>query len=230
VHQAGGALEGGQVEQGKISGRKRAACRALSTSIAKEAAMAITVDSSQWTGQSDDTPLAVPVVWGEFDSEAARDAARERLRQAGAEDPSARGGQGGAPTPERASNADQVPEPDVDSKGADVRNQRQLQVGTAMAATSMAAAGLVIATGGAALPAVAAAAAAGAATAAIGEPLANAVAPQSASHGDAPLEPPRADGPVIGLRAPDEAARARAEQALRDAGARRVFVQEARDG
>ena len=40
--------------------------------------MAITVDSSQWIGQRDDTPLAVPVVWGEFWSEAARDHAMAR--------------------------------------------------------------------------------------------------------------------------------------------------------
>ncbi|WP_270938259.1 hypothetical protein, partial [Falsiroseomonas oryzae] len=46
--------------------------------------MAITVDSSQWTGQRDDTPLAVPVVWGEFESEAARDDAMARLRAVGA--------------------------------------------------------------------------------------------------------------------------------------------------
>lgn len=50
--------------------------------------MAITVDSSQWTGQRDDTPLAVPVVWGEFESEAARDDALARLRGAGARMPS----------------------------------------------------------------------------------------------------------------------------------------------
>ncbi len=192
--------------------------------------MAITVDSSQWTGQRDDTPLAVPVVWGEFESEAAREAARRRLVEGGAHDPNTPQPADGATTPAHAANEDQVPAPDVDPKGADVRNQRQLHVGTAMAATSMAAAGLVIATGGAVLPAVAAAAAAGAATAAVGEPVANAVAPQSGDAAGEPPEPPRADGPVIGLRAPDAETRSRAEQLLREAGARRIFVQERRSG
>jgi hypothetical protein len=200
--------------------------------------MAITVDSSQWTGQRDDTPLAVPVVWGEFENEAARDNAMARLRAGGARghedtpgaDEAGRAGGTVAP-PVEAANADQVAPPDEDPKGADIRNQRQLQVGTAMAATSMAAAGIVIATGGAALPAVAAAAAAGAATAAVGEPLATAITPQSGQPGGKEaVDPPRAEGPVIGLQAPDAETRARAEGLLREAGARRVFVQETRAG
>lgn len=209
--------------------------------------MAITVDSSQWTGQRDDTPLAVPVVWGEFENEAARDNAMARLRAAGARQPDEAPGAdeagraggraapaasvGGIAPPVEAANAEQVPLPDEDPKGADLRNQRQLHVGTAMAATSMAAAGLVIATGGAALPAVAAAAAAGAATAAVGEPLATAVTPQAGQPRAADaVDPPRAEGPVIGLQAPDAAARDRAERLLREVGARRVFVQETRAG
>lgn len=192
--------------------------------------MAITVDSSQWTGERDETPLAVPVVWGEFADDAAKDAALAQLRQAGArrhdETPA-----GPGISADRAANEGQVEAPDVDPKGADIRTQRQLHVGTVMAATSMAAAGLVIATGGTALPAVAAAVAAGAATAAVGEPVASAAAPQSGDPaGGAAVEPPRADGPVIGLQAPDDATRERAEQALRDAGARRVFVQRTRAG
>jgi hypothetical protein len=43
-------------------------------------------------------------------------------------------------------------------------------------------------------------------------------------------EPPHAEGPVIGLQAPDTETRARAEAALHEAGARRVFVQETRAG
>lgn len=193
--------------------------------------MAITVDSSQWTGQQDDTPLAAPVVWGEFESEAAREAALARLREAGARDQRATPAPkaGGIAPPEAAANEDQVEPPDEHPKEADRRNQRQLGVGTAMAATSMAAAGLVIATGGTALPAVAAAAAAGAATAAVGEPVADALTPQSGGK-ERELDPPRADGPVIGLQAPDAATRERAEQLLREAGARRVFVQETRAG
>uniref|UniRef100_UPI001F255388 hypothetical protein n=1 Tax=Falsiroseomonas oryziterrae TaxID=2911368 RepID=UPI001F255388 len=46
--------------------------------------MAIVVDSGQWTGERDDTPLAMPIVWGEFETEAARDSAMARLRAAGA--------------------------------------------------------------------------------------------------------------------------------------------------
>ncbi|MGG5820529.1 hypothetical protein [Falsiroseomonas sp. HW251] len=192
--------------------------------------MAITVDSSQWTGQRDETPLAVPVVWGEFADEAAKDAALARLREAGARRHDEMPAETGVSS-DHAANEGQVDAPDVDPKGADIRNQRQLQVGTAMAATSMAAAGLVIATGGAALPAMVAAVAAGAATAAVGEPVANAVAPQSGdAAGTGAMEPPRAEGPVIGLQAPDDGTRSRAEQALREAGARRVFVQTTRAG
>ncbi|WP_372491084.1 hypothetical protein, partial [Falsiroseomonas oryziterrae] len=92
----------------------------------------------------------------------------------------------------------------------------------------MAAAGLVIATGGAALPAVAAAAAAGLGAGAVGEAVGNAVAPGTA--GPAKAEPPLAEGPVIGLQAPNTATRERAERVLREAGAKRVFVQETRAG
>jgi hypothetical protein len=183
--------------------------------------MAITVDSSQWTGQSDDTPPAVPVVWGEFETEAARDDAIERLRASGARDEV---GSTQASTPAPPAVNDQVEPPDENPAEADRRNQRQLGVGTAMAATSMAAAGIVIASGGALLPAVAAAAAAGAGTGVVGEAVAAAAAPADhATH----APPPDAKGPVIGLRAADDAARQQAERALRDLGARRVFVQEA---
>ncbi len=183
--------------------------------------MAITVDSSQWTGQSDETPPAVPVVWGEFESEAARDAAIERLRAGGARDEV--GGTDAAQPAPPATNEHLDP-PDENPEQADRRNQRQLGVGTAMAATSMAAAGIVIASGGALLPAVAAAAAAGVGTGAVGEAVASAVGP---ADDKAQVPPPEAAGPVIGLRAPDEEARRQAEEALRAAGARRVFVQAA---
>lgn len=195
--------------------------------------MAITVDSSQWTGERDEAPLAVPIVWGEFADAAGRDAAAERLRAAGAHDPAhaADAAAGGVTEPRPAANEGQVSPPDEHPKQADRRTQRQLHVGTAMAATSMAAAGLVISTGGAVLPAVAAAAAAGAVTAAVGKPLADAVTPQSAEKPQAAhAPPPRAGGPVLGLQAPDADTRARAEQLLREVGARRVFVQETRAG
>lgn len=183
--------------------------------------MAITVDSSQWTGQEDDKALAVPVVWGEFEDEASRDAAIARLRGIGAQDEV---GEPGAATPEEPATNDHLQPPDDHPEESNRRNQRQLGVGTTMAAASMAAAGIVIASGGALLPAVAAAAAAGAGTGAVGEAVANAVTPaESQSH----QPPPEATGPVIGLRAADDTARRQAEEALRAAGARRVFVQEA---
>jgi hypothetical protein len=187
--------------------------------------MAITVDSSQWTGQRGDTPPAVPVVWGEFADVAARDAAALRLREAGARDADAP-----SAGPQRAANAGQVDPPDEHPREADIRNQRQLHVGTTMAATSMAAAGLVIATGGAALPAIAAAAAAGAVTAAVGEPIADQLASQATEQPekDRPAPAPRPEGPVLGLHAPDDQTRAQAETLLREAGALRIVVQEAR--
>lgn len=192
--------------------------------------MAITVDSSQWTGQHDETPLAVPVVWGEFESEAARDSALTRLREAGARDEStpAAAGTGGVAPPQRAANEDQVPPPDEHPEEASRRNLRQGAVGIAMAGSAMAAAGIVIATGGAALPAVAAAAAAGAATGAVGEAIGNAADPGTEASRSLPQ--PAADGPVIGLQAPDAETRERAERLLRDVGAKRVFVQETRGG
>jgi hypothetical protein len=193
--------------------------------------MAITVDSSQWTGERDDTPLAVPLVWGEFADDAAREAALVRLRAAGARDqetgavPSA--ATGGVAPPVEAANEGQVEPPDENPEQADRRNLRQNAVGIAMAGSAMAAAGIVIATGGAALPAVVAAAAAGLTAGAVGETVGNAVAPTESEPEDLP---PPADGPVIGLRAPDAATRARAESLLKEVGARRVFVQETRAG
>ena len=202
--------------------------------------MAITVDSSQWTGQRDDTPLAVPVIWGEFESEAARDDALVRLRAAGARMPSDRpdaaeagrsGGfaaPGGVTPPVRAANAAQVPLPDAHPAETGRRTLRQGAVGIAMAGSAMAAAGLVIATGGAALPAVAAAAAAGTAAGAVGEGIATAADPGREARQDVPQ--PAADGPVIGLQAPDAETRQRAERLLQEVGARRVFVQDTRAG
>lgn len=195
--------------------------------------MPITVDSSQWTGQPDDQPLAVPVVWGEFESEAARDAARARLQEAGAREQGLETAPSTMPGPGAADNAAQVDVPDENPKQADARNQRQLHVGTASAATSMAAAGIVIATGGAALPAVAAAAAAGLGTAAVGTAVGTSLSPGPdgpRTGGEAPMEPVGMDGPVIGLQAPDAATRERAERLLREAGAQRIHVQETTTG
>ncbi|MBU8539049.1 hypothetical protein [Falsiroseomonas tokyonensis] len=168
--------------------------------------MAITVDSSQWTGESSEAK-GPPVVWGEFADEATRDAAILRLRELGQADN----------TP--ATDGDRpLDQPDEDPEGADLRNRRQLGVGIGMAASAMGAAGLVIATGGALLPAVAAAAAAGAGAGVAGEAVAAAVTDEPTT----PTRLPPSDGPLIGLRAPDEATRKAAETALRELGAIRI--------
>jgi hypothetical protein len=193
--------------------------------------MAIVVDSSQWTGERDDTPLAVPVVWGEFESGIARDNALSRLRAAGARDhgtPASTAG--GVAPPVEAANEDQVGPPDEHPEQADRRNLRQNAVGIAMASSAMAAAGIVIATGGAALPAIAAAAATGVGVGAVGETVGNAVAGGTTDSGGGLTPPVTAEGPVIGLQAPNQETRERAERLLREAGARRVFVQETRAG
>ncbi len=193
--------------------------------------MAIVVDSSQWTGERDDTPLAVPVVWGEFESGIARDNALSRLRAAGARDH-----EGPAPAtttmtpPVEASNEGQVGPADEHPEQADRRNLRQNAVGIAMAGSAMAAAGIVIATGGAALPAIAAAAATGAGVGAVGETIGNVTAGGTTDSGGGLTPPATAEGPVIGLQAPDQESRERAERLLREAGARRIFVQETRAG
>jgi hypothetical protein len=179
--------------------------------------MAITVDSSQWTGQGQDAAKAVPVVWGEFADDAARDRAAGMLRADGAkrDDPTTR--------PTTTETDEPLNPPDEHPEEADLRNRRQLGVGTAMAATAMGAAGLVIATGGALLPAVAAAAAAGAGTGVAGEAVAAAV---STTPGEE-TRPPPTSGALIGLRAPDEATRQAAEARLRELGAVNVIYDDA---
>ncbi|TDH61076.1 hypothetical protein E2C06_18370, partial [Dankookia rubra] len=131
--------------------------------------MPITVDSSQWTGEQDDAPMAGPVVWGEFSEAAEVDRVAERLQAESWYRESLAAVAPQEAQPGAADNENQVDAPDDNPKGADRRNLRQNFVGIGTAATSMAAAGIVIATGGAALPAVAAAAAAGGAALAAGE-------------------------------------------------------------
>ena len=188
--------------------------------------MTITVDSSQWTGEPGGAESLVPVVWGEFADEAARLVAVQRLRAAGAQEEH--------PGSAAAEGSQALAPPDDHPQEADLRNLRQLGVGIAMAAGSMAAAGLVIASGGALLPAVAAAALAGTALGAAGEAVATVAAPVRPDETSrTPLSPENtpqgaaAHGPLIGLRAPNGGMRERAEALLRDAGARRIFVQDA---
>lgn len=182
--------------------------------------MPIVVDSSQWTGEQDNT-AAGPMVWGEFAEQAALDRAAERLqgeawfREAFADR--------SVPEEQRpADNEDQVDKPDEDPKGADRRNLRQNFVGIGTAASSMAAAGIVIASGGTALPAVAAAAAAGAVAAAATETAGNAASEVAASR-----EPVRTEGPALGIRAGTPELQQQAETYLQQAGAKRVWVQHA---
>ena len=104
VHQTGGSLERGQVEQtGLRNGGRRRAFPVPPLSVAKGSRMPIVVDSSQWTGEQDDAPLASPVVWGEFTEGAELDRVAERL-QADAwfrELPGGTGDDGGAARPRR---------------------------------------------------------------------------------------------------------------------------------
>ena len=51
-----------------------------------------------------------------------------------------------------------------------------------------------------------------------------AIAPRPRAGHPLAGKPLRADGPVVGLLAPDAETRARAETALREAGARRILV------
>lgn len=189
--------------------------------------MPIVVDSSQWTGEHDDAPLASPVVWGEFTEAAEVDRVAERLQaESWFRESRTTPNPGAAPTGP-ADNEAQVDAPDENPKGADRRNLRQNFVGAATAATSMAAAGIVIATGGAALPAVAAAAAAGGATLAAGEAVGTSV-PETGT-GERPAGQAtavQAEGPALGISAATDALREQAQAFLQQAGAKRIWVQE----
>jgi hypothetical protein len=189
--------------------------------------MPITVDSSQWTGEHDDAPMASPVVWGEFAEAAEVDRVAERLQAESWYRDSLAATAPPEAQPGAADNENQVDAPDDNPKGADRRNLRQNFVGTATAATSMAAAGIVIATGGAALPAVAAAAAAGGATLAAGE-AAGAAVPESGTgrRPEGQEQAMQAEGPALGITAGTQVLREQAEAFLQQAGAKRVWVQE----
>ena len=185
--------------------------------------MAIVADSSQWTGEYDHTSHAGPVVWGEFEDRATLDSAAAKLQaEAWFRELQARA----APQGERPADNDQVITPDENPKGADARNLRQNFVGIGTASTSMLAAGIVIATGGAALPAVAAAAAAGAATLAVGETAGAAASPSDS--GNRPEEVTKSAGPSLGIQAQTEAEKAEAQRFLESQGARRVWVEDSK--
>jgi hypothetical protein len=183
--------------------------------------MPIVADSSQWTGEHDHTSHAGPVVWGEFADRAVLDSAVAKLQ---AEEWFRALQARSAPQEATPADNDQVITPDENPKGADARNLRQNFVGIGTASTSMLAAGIVIATGGAALPAVAAAAAAGAATLAVGETAGAAASPTDS--GRRPDEVVKTDGPSLGIQAQTEEEKAEAQRFLQSQGARRVWVQE----
>jgi len=189
--------------------------------------MTIEVNSAAWTGEYDDTPLAVPIVWGEYADEPALRAAVGRLDADGMP----RREEALIRRPGELVAETLVRPPDDDPKGADARNQRQLHVGAAMAATGMLAAGAVVASGGAALPAAAAAVAAAGATGVAGEAVGKALDPASTGN-----PPPgvgaeaRADGPMLGLRTATAESQEQAKRFLRESGAERIWVQETRAG
>lgn len=173
--------------------------------------MTIVVDSSQWTGEPERGGM--PVVWGEFASPEARDAALARLRELGLR-------RQGAAELDVPVNAGQVEPPDENPQDADRRSLRQGYVGLAMAGSAMAAAGLVIASGGAALPAAAAATAAAAASGTLGEAIGHATAPDAEPAG--PVPP--VGGPALGLVADDAEKQGRAAALLREVGAVRIVM------
>jgi hypothetical protein len=190
--------------------------------------MPIVVDSSQWTGEYDDQPLVSPIVWGEFADQESVDRVADRLQ---AEEWFRRSRLEAEADGQQPVENDQVIAPDENPKGADRRNLRQNFVGTAAASTSMLAAGVVIATGGAALPAVAAAAAAGAATAAAGEAVGTSIPTTgSGNRPDSRDEAEEAKGPALGIPVNTDEERAQADAFLHGNGARRVWVQEKKAG
>lgn len=178
--------------------------------------MPIVVDSSQWTGDTDDQAPAGPIVWGEFADRATAEQVAGRLQaepwfqQAHPRPAAAPAGAPGKDSSEPATETDH-------------QNLRQNFVGTATASTAMLAAGIVIATGGAALPAVAAAAAAGLSTAAVGEVIGNTA--EAADTGDDAARMKTA-GASLGILAATEAARTEARAFFQREGARRVWVQD----
>jgi hypothetical protein len=190
--------------------------------------MTIVVESSQWTGEYDDAPLGSPIVWGEFPNRETLDSVAARLQsEPWFRDTTARmeAGKHGL------ADNDQLIMPDENPAGTDARNLRQNFVGLAAASTSMLAAGIVISTGGAALPAVAAAVAAGVATAAVGEAAGLSLNPTGTGQPtEGRKEADRADGPALGIHVDTDDACGMAEAFLQSAGARRVWVQRTNAG
>ncbi|MCO6417592.1 hypothetical protein JYK14_15690 [Siccirubricoccus sp. KC 17139] len=175
--------------------------------------MAIEVNSAGWTGQTDDTP-ATQQVCGEFHDSKQLDEALSRLEGSAFQraDLSVR-------VPGREDRRTES-ERETPVREDDARNLRTLGTSTAAAAVGMAAAGLVVGTGGAALPAVAAAAAAGGATLAAGEAAGQGAAP----GGHAPQHHATDQhGSILMVHTASAEKAAKAEEVLRACGAARVW-------
>ena len=181
--------------------------------------MAIEVNSTAWTGQEDGAQHSdAPQVCGEFHDKKKLDEALSRLEGSLFQraDLSVR-------LPERPDGASYAPDEEP-LREDDVRNLRQLGIGIGTYAVAALAAGVTVATGGAALPAVAAAAAAGGATIAAGEAVGTAAAPngETAQHQAAEDSP---SGVVLMVHADTPEKQAKAEETLRICGATRVWRQ-----
>lgn len=171
--------------------------------------MAIELNSAGWTGD-DNAGNAAAQVCGEFSGGAKLDEAMSRLEGSAFQ---------------RADLSTQRPgEPHQDNvmREDDVRNLRTLGTSTA-AAMAMAAAGIVVATGGAALPAVAAAVAAGGAAGVAGTVIGQVATPggQDSAHQAAD----GSGGVVLMVHAASPEKQAKAEEILRDCGATRIWRQ-----
>ena len=187
--------------------------------------MAIEVRSDQWTGEAAGGLSSSPRVYAEFPDRGALERAVAQLESAGGfqQDDMTHGRASASPP---ADNAGQVPPPDEHPLKADARNLRQLGVGMGSFVAGAAAAGAVVATGGAALPAVGAAAAASLGTAAAGEAVGKSAEPDTdADPADAKDKQPGAmdDRLALGVRAGTEDEQRKAEEILRSCGATRVW-------
>jgi hypothetical protein len=177
--------------------------------------MAIEVNSASWTGNEPDTASTAHVC-GVFTDKDRLQEALSRLEGSIFQraDLSVR-------IPGRADDASYTNQ-ETPVREDDVRNLRQLGVGLSTAVAAMAAAGITIATGGAALPAVVAAAAAGGVTAGAGEAIGQAAAPRGESEQQ---EAADAGGVILMVHAPSADRQAKAEELLRACGATRVWRQ-----
>lgn len=173
--------------------------------------MAIEVSSAGWTGDA----ASAPQVCGEFQDAETLQTALSKLEgslfQRADLTVRNRDQEGGAPV--GGGEGEAVREDDT-------RNLRQLGVGVGAYVAGAAAAGLVLATGGAALPAVAAAAAASGGAAVVGEGVGQAAAPGGESAGSRSAE---GAGVVLAVIADTAEKQGRAEALLQENGAIRVW-------